>query len=67
VTLLSADSNDYRDISIQIYVTNLTPITFIVFRLWIARSQPIESTLNVLCDRIGNCLHWNWQHFGTVL
>jgi len=28
VTLLSSDSYDYRDISIQIYVTNLTPFTF---------------------------------------
>jgi len=25
---LSADSNNYRDISIQMYVTNLTPIKF---------------------------------------
>jgi tRNA splicing ligase len=43
--ILSAYSNDYRYINIQIYVTNLTPITFL-FRLWIIRSHPSESTLH---------------------
>jgi len=30
VTLLSSDCYDYRDISIQYYVTNLTPFVFCV-------------------------------------
>jgi len=30
MTLLSAESNNYRDISIQICVSNLCPITFCV-------------------------------------
>jgi hypothetical protein len=44
VTIVSADSNDYTDISIQIYMTNLTAIRF-VFRLRILISQPNEWTL----------------------
>jgi hypothetical protein len=43
--ILSAYFNDYRYINIQIYVTNLTPLTFL-FRFWIISSQLIESTLH---------------------
>jgi hypothetical protein len=64
--ILSADSNDFRDISIQIYVTNLTPITFGVS--FINRNITTEwIDVTFWCYRICNSLHWKRQQFGTFL
>jgi len=57
VTLHSADSNDYRDISIQIYATSLTPIKCCVS--FMERKVTTDwIDVKFWCNWIGNCLHW---------
>jgi len=66
MTLISADSTDSRDISIQICVSNLTPITFCVsFVYRKVTTDWIDETF--WCYWIEISLGWKRQQFGTAL